>query len=280
MSKGVYIKTDKNGTKYFADYTCQRCGGLGGSDKWAFTGWTCYECGGSGQATKPEIYKEYTPEYRAKLDAMNAKRQATLKAKKVAEFKANLTEHIQSMGFNEAGKIYVATGNTYQIKDELREAGGKWSPVLNSWVFTEAPAEYATAELTAEECLVIHLEDGWLDWNREVNFKELIQSKLPKEDLVVSEYIGEIGDKLDAEVTFVRSFSYQRPAYRGWGTETVMIYKFTDANGNILVWNTTAWAEVEEGEKYRLTGTIAEHKEYAGDKQTALKRCKVNKLGA
>ena len=66
--KRVYIRTDKNGTKYFADYTCKRCGGQGGLPQWTYTGYTCYECGGTGVAAKPDIYKEYTPEYAAKLE--------------------------------------------------------------------------------------------------------------------------------------------------------------------------------------------------------------------
>ena len=33
MAKIVYLRTDKNGTKYYANYTCPRCGGAGGSDK-------------------------------------------------------------------------------------------------------------------------------------------------------------------------------------------------------------------------------------------------------
>ena len=32
MAKIVYLRTDKNGTKYYANYTCPRCGGAGGSD--------------------------------------------------------------------------------------------------------------------------------------------------------------------------------------------------------------------------------------------------------
>ena len=28
---------------------CKRCGGAGGSDKWAMTGWVCHECHGSGK---------------------------------------------------------------------------------------------------------------------------------------------------------------------------------------------------------------------------------------
>lgn len=279
MSNRVYIRTDKNGTKIYHDYTCPRCGGAGGSDKWAFTGWTCYECGGTGERhDKPEIIKVYTPEYRAKLDERNRIRWEKQRAKKAEEFKANLSDHIQQKGFNADGKLYVAVGDTFSIKDQLREAGAKWKPHLNSWVFTEAPTEFATVELTAEECLVFHYEDGWCDWSHEVNFKELIQSKLPKEDVVVSEYVGAIGDKLDAQVTFIKYFSYERNAYRGWGTELVRIYKFLDANGNILIWNTTAWLEVEEGKQYQLTGSIAEHKEYAGDKQTILKRCKIKEV--
>mgnify|MGYP003165815777 CR=1 FL=1 len=47
----VYIRTDKNGTKIYHDYTCPRCGGAGGADQWIYTGWTCYECGGTGRVS-------------------------------------------------------------------------------------------------------------------------------------------------------------------------------------------------------------------------------------
>lgn len=83
MAKIVYLRTDKNGTKYYANYTCPRCGGAGGSDKWSFTGWTCYECGGTGESSTPVIEKEYTPEYRAKLDERARKRAEAKRAKQV-----------------------------------------------------------------------------------------------------------------------------------------------------------------------------------------------------
>ena len=79
------IKVDRNGTKYFAvDSPCQRCGGAGGADKWAYTGWKCYECGGSGQG-RTEIIKEYTPEYEAKLEERRAKRRAKWEAEHAEE---------------------------------------------------------------------------------------------------------------------------------------------------------------------------------------------------
>lgn len=70
-----YIKTDRNGTKWYNDWTCPRCGGAGASDKWLFTGRICYECGGTGKRRTPKIVKSYTPEYEAKLAAKRAARE-------------------------------------------------------------------------------------------------------------------------------------------------------------------------------------------------------------
>ena len=64
-----YVRTDRNGTKIFRDWTCTRCGGAGGADMWSMTGWECFNCGGTGKGNRPHIVKEYTPEYWAKLEA-------------------------------------------------------------------------------------------------------------------------------------------------------------------------------------------------------------------
>lgn len=78
------IKIDRNGTKYFSgDVPCERCGGAGGADKWAFTGWTCFKCGGTGKQTG--TWKEYTPEYEAKLKARREAKMAKLNAEFEAE---------------------------------------------------------------------------------------------------------------------------------------------------------------------------------------------------
>ena len=75
-----YIRTDKNGTKIFEDWTCPRCGGEGWAGQWINTGKVCFRCYGSGKRNRPVIIKEYTDEYFAKLEA---RRQA--KAAKYAE---------------------------------------------------------------------------------------------------------------------------------------------------------------------------------------------------
>lgn len=182
MAKIVYLRTDKNGTKYYANYTCPRCGGAGGSDKWAFTGWTCYECGGTGESSTPVIEKEYTPEYRAKLDERARKRAEAKRAKQVEEFNNNRLAIAEKYGFNPEGKIYVVTGNTYEI-----------------------------------------------------------------------------------------------PSYAGWGTDAVGINVFRDDAGNCFIWkSTSAFFNIAEGSQVRLRGTVKEHSDYKGTKQTILQRCKVD----
>lgn len=270
-----YIRTDKNGTKIYADYTCPRCGGAGGADQWKDTGWTCYECGGSGRKSTPQLVKMYTPEYEAKLEAQRAKRAEKARVKRVQEFREHKLELVQDKGFNAEGKIYLATGNTYEIKEELKEAGAHWKTALNGWIFLEKPDNYSTVELTADECLNYIESEGWISWKTWTELEALIYSKLPKEDNPVSEYVGEVGDKINDTVTLERIFSYERRSYSGYGTERVRVYKFRDDNGNILVWNTTSWQDVAEDIRVKLTGSVKEHSEYKGEKQTVLTRCKI-----
>lgn len=93
----TYVRTDHNGTKYYIETVkCDRCGG-DGVYKWGamisyfgapaqpqFAG-TCFKCGGSG-VVEVET-KEYTPEYRAKLDAANAKRSAKKEAERAEQIR-------------------------------------------------------------------------------------------------------------------------------------------------------------------------------------------------
>lgn len=90
--KRELIKVDRNGTKHFnAQVKCDRCGG-DGVYKWGaminnrpqYVG-TCFKCNGAGWVWS--VVKEYTPEYRAKLDAANEKRKAKAREKWEAERK-------------------------------------------------------------------------------------------------------------------------------------------------------------------------------------------------
>lgn len=277
--KRVYIRTDRNGTKYFADYTCKRCGGQGGLPQWIYTGYTCYECGGTGVAAKPEIFKEYTPEYAAKLEERRSKAREKKCLERIEQIKNKLPEIYQDHGFSSEGKIYVVTGNTYEIREELKAAGAKWFSALRSWGFTEDTDKYPTVQISFDECYTVDMETGCVNWNYETGNEDLIKSKMPKvENSLESSFIGSIGDKLDQVVTFVRYFEYERDSYSGWGKEIARIYKFVDEHGNILIWNTGSWKTLQEGKRYNLKGKIKEHNTYNGENQTILTRCTITKV--
>lgn len=277
--KRVYIRTDRNGTKYFADYTCKRCGGQGGLPQWTYTGYTCYECGGTGVAAKPEIFKEYTPEYEAKLEERRSKAREKKCLERIEQIKSELPEIYQRHGFSSEGKIFVVIGNTYEIREELKAAGAKWFSALRSWGFTENTDKYPTVQISFDECYIVDMETGYVNWNYETGNEDLIKSKMPKvENSLESSFIGSIGDKLDQVVTFVRYFEYERDSYSGWGKEIARIYKFVDEHGNILIWNTGSWKTLQEGKQYNLKGKIKEYNIYNGENQTILTRCTITKV--
>ena len=52
------------------------------------------------------------------------------------------------------------------------------------------------------------------------------------------------------------------------------MYLFTDALENEFVWITAA-AQLTDGVKYKLRGTIKDHRIYNSSKQTILTRCRI-----
>ena len=138
-----YIRTDKNGTKIYHDFTCPRCSGYGMLDKWINTGRVCYACGGSGVRAVAKVVKEYTPEYLEKLQARRqakAEKKAAEKAKyeqehaeEIAEANRKAIEYRYStFGCGKDGVGYALRGNTFPVKDEIKKAGGKW--LYGCWI--------------------------------------------------------------------------------------------------------------------------------------------------
>lgn len=92
MERRKYIRTDKNGTKIFEDWTCPRCDGVGWAGQWKHTGVICFRCGGSGLRNRPKIVKEYTDEYAAKLAQKERERVAKYEAEHAEEIAAQKAE--------------------------------------------------------------------------------------------------------------------------------------------------------------------------------------------
>ena len=106
----------------------------------------------------------------------------------------------------------------------------------------------------------------------------------------MSEYVGEIGKRINARVTFAREYCYTTTF--GWSTQDNYIYTFEDSAGNVYVWKTTAlvgmdredadgtiwWDGARKGDTLTVRGTVKEHAEYKGVKQTVLSRVKVTEI--
>ena len=171
----IYIRTDKNGTKIFHDWTCPRCGGAGACDKWYYTGRICYECGGSGKRRSPLIVKEYTEEYSAKLEARRmakAEKEAEARAKYEAEHAEEIAAkraeenrrifelRCAELGCGKDGVGYVLTGKTFPAKDEIRKNGGKW--IYGVWI---CPVEIKGEGISAKRIdISSHISTGMNTW--------------------------------------------------------------------------------------------------------------------
>lgn len=266
-----YIRTDKNGTEIYHDYTCRRCGGAGASDKWYYTGKTCWDCGGTGvNPVRPQIVKKYTPEYEAKLqakrEARRAKQQAELRAKAEQINEQFLQEYFPD------GKCYVlAVGDPWAVMDELKAAGVEYTNCLG-YYFTEKQDKFPTIELTPLEATYTN-SYGIKDFDH--NLWKLIDAKI-KALKPVSQYVGTVGEKITLTAKYDHCAWYETKSFKGWGTDTVYIHTFITPEGNLLVWKTGIGnIKVDEGDSVQITATVKEHSEYKGDKQTILTRCKI-----
>lgn len=177
--KKIYIKTDRNGTKYFnVTDVCPRCGGRGDYIQGINYG-VCFLCYGKG--TREYTLKEYTPEYEAKLEA----RRKARKDKRNAEAAKYAEEHADEImkvnqeiverryaefGCGKDGIGYALIGKTYPIKEQIKKNGGRW--VFGVWV---CPVVIEVDGIEAHEIsLKGHIGAGSQMWLDDFNLYEAI----------------------------------------------------------------------------------------------------------
>lgn len=262
------LRIDKNGTKYWADDTCPKCGGKGVIDAYYYNEQgVCFLCGGSG--SHETHWKEYTPEYEAKL----AERRIARAKKKAPELNAKF---LKSIGFSADGKAWVVLGKTYDIKEDLKAAGCKWHNLIG-WHFDHADNGFDCFELCIDEITSLSYAGEYI-WNSYTEVVDYINEKreqyAPKKSVSTSDYIGAVGDKITCAVTLAHVFMYRTHfSYKG---EPAYIYKFTDAAGNTIIWKTSKHFSINDGWIGMITGTVKEHSEYKEERQTILTRCKLS----
>ena len=265
------VKVDKNGTKYWANDVCQRCGGTGGSDAWAYTGWTCYECGGSGKASKPEIWKEYTEEYAQKLEAQRKKRQEKQMQERRDKADATNAEFLERRGFNIGGYAFAILDAKYEEREELKQAGCRYTSALG-W--------YSANDIEGRETMKILADDAF-DKNGcgEYTFEQYMLDAIKAEKITrenakayaekENAFYGQDGEKVSLTLTYTGSAHFDTC----YGT--TYVHNFENEKGNAFVWKTGNGINSNRGDAVTISGTIKEHNEYRGIKQTVLTRCKI-----
>lgn len=272
------IKIDKNGTKYIHHvYPCLKCNGSGLLSWTDYANGVCFDCNGSG--INEEIIKEYTPEHEAKLKKAREKREAKARKKMLAELEDKNQEFLKNNGFDQEGNTWIILGNTYSIREQLKELGCSFNYSDIGWHSPRELPEYPSIKLNASDLLIKDENGRIIGWNNE-RASELI-SEAKKGIIKESDYVGNVGEKIEIIATYIKECSYDVCVMgNSWMKQTRYIHIFEDSEGNQFCWNTTAiiW-DIDEGSRVKLKGTIKEHKEYKGTKQTYLQRCKVEKEG-
>lgn len=242
---------------------CPRCGGSGHYAYNPVYGTTCFQCNGAGKVVKEVRW--YTDAERARMDKAADKRAEDRAAKIIAH--RLYINGPEKNGFGTAdGHITMLVGNSYPVKDQLKAAGCKYSPVFG-WYIPNGVEYDVPAEFELES-----LEIRWETVSKDneilpASELETIISELTRKPSS-SLYQGEIGEKITVEVKVTGNHTFS-----GYYGDT-HIHTFEDVEGNVYVWS-TASKSLEVGANLVVTGTIKDHKEYKGVQQTVLTRCKV-----
>lgn len=266
MEKRTFIKTDRNGTSYYMNHVCPRCNGTGSLPYWYANG-VCFKCGGSGRFDTVE--KVYTEEYKAKLQAARERKAELKRQEALDEFDAHRQEGWMKLGFNADAIAYCVCGDTYAIREQLKAAGAKFCRELG-WHFDHKVSDYETVEVFAEEVLSEDLvwEYGKPHFAFRKDAADIVKAKMPKKEIVPSEYVGEVGQKIEKTLVLKRVYSFDSQ----FGV--THICNFADEAGNVFIWKTGSWRG-DEGKTYTIKGMLKDHSEYKGIKQNVLTRCKV-----
>ena len=104
--------------------------------------------------------------------------------------------------------------------------------------------------------------------------KDLVKQaerKAKAEEDAASDYVGNIGDRIRFEAKSVRILT-------SWDTEwgTTWLLKIVDKEGNIYTWKSSGNFPDDVSTIKNVVGTVKNHSDYKGTRQTELTRCKVS----
>ena len=145
--------------------------------------------------------------------------------------------------------------------------------VLKKWI--ERTPEYQ-AKLDAKRQAKMEQQQAEQESiQAEADAKRMAREAEIKAQRSISKHVGEIGERITVNVTYVNMFSFEVKSFRGFGTDTMHIHLFKDADGNVIVWKTASFVEADCGDQVVITGTVKDHSIYHDEKQTVLTRVRV-----
>lgn len=256
--------------------TCPRCGGSGSYSYNSFDGTRCYGCGGSGHVVN--TVRAYTEKEKAAMDRAATRRAEQKEQARQEKIQKNIDEKpalVQAFykknGFNENGETYIVLGNSYDIKDELKEKGFKYDPVMK-WHGPEA-FSYKTVKANFDDIFSWNDKYGVGNW-KESSYdflNNLIKSAENSE--ADGKYFGEVKERLrNLELSLVERYKSEN----AYGISECLTFK--DADDNYFSWWTSTFPQGDIGQTFHVTGTVKAHNAYKGKKITVLTRCKLEAI--
>lgn len=241
---------------------CSRCGGTGVFPPFG----VCFKCSGS----KFEFLdvRLYTKEEKASMDKAKERTKERKKEEAYATSDVKKAKWLGTNGFSIDGKTYCVLGNTYSIKDQLKNAGFKYSPLLN-WHGAEQielPEEFKYVQVSFDDLY------QWNDLNHAAMqlptaadfMKKIFDADKP---ISTSDYFGVVGERykdIPAILVSIKSFD----GYYG----KTNIYNF-EIDGNIITWMTTSTIAIPLNTAALITFTVKKHEIYKDEKITQISRC-------
>ena len=107
----------------------------------------------------------------------------------------------------------------------------------------------------------------------EVQAKKTEAEAKAKAEGQASRHIGSVGDRIQISVQSMKCMTSWENTFSYYPT-TTYLYKIVDLEGNVYTWKTSTFLD-EDNLPQMITGTVKEHSEFRGVKQTVLTRCKM-----
>lgn len=170
--------------------------------------------------------------------------------------------------FDQNDFTWIVLGDTFSIKEELKTKGAKFNRELG-WHFDHEEAGYDLVKIIITEVAEKTIRGKYRFKEDAEEYIKNIRKANEKFVPTHSEWIGEVGKKVSIDVTLEN----YREFYTAFG-ETAA-YEFKDSNGNTVVWLSASGKDFDKDHVYWIEGTVKDHSEYRGDKQTRINRCKI-----